>query len=78
MSEEEAKNTYNKGLHKEHALNKGANDLSNCLVACTSCNSSKREKDYTEWYNEENENFTPERLEKINSWLNEDHKKYIK
>jgi hypothetical protein len=63
---------------KEHVIDDGANDLSNCVPACKSCNSAKREYTIEEWYNEDNEHFTYERLQKINNWLNEDYKKYIK
>lgn len=64
-------------LHKEHAINNGANDLSNCLPSCMSCNSEKHYHDYTEWYTEDNSKFSMKRLSKILEWLTEDYKKYI-
>lgn len=65
-------------LHKEHVDDDGANDLSNCIPACQSCNSSKRDFKLEDWYNENNPDFTQERLDKIHKWLNDDYKKYIK
>lgn len=77
IDEHEAKEIYNNYLHKEHVIHNGANDLSNCIPACKGCNSSKHDSDFNNWYNEENENYTYERLEKIHTWLNEDYLKYI-
>jgi hypothetical protein len=65
-------------FHKEHADDNGSNDLSNCIPSCKSCNSSKRQSTFEGWFNENNPNFTFERLNKINQWLEEDYKKYIK
>jgi hypothetical protein len=65
-------------FHKEHVDDNGSNDLSNCIPSCKSCNSSKRQSTFDEWYNTNNTNFTYERLEKINKWLEDDYKKYIK
>lgn len=65
-------------LHKEHVDHNGANDLSNCVPACKSCNSEKNTYQLTEWYNENNPKFDINRLNKIQKWLNEDYKKYIK
>ena len=78
INELEAKNTQGKNLNKEHAMNKGQNDLSNCLPSCTTCNSSKHMDDYTNWFIPENEVFEQERLNKIHKWLEEDYKLYIK
>lgn len=64
-------------LHKEHANHFGANDLSNCVPACLSCNSHKWQFELEKWY-KEYPAFTQERLNKIMKWLNEDYKKYIK
>jgi hypothetical protein len=77
ISELEAKNIQGKNLNKEHAFNLGSNDLSNCVPSCTSCNSSKHMDDYIEWYIESNPVYNMERLNKIEKWLNEDHKKYL-
>ncbi|MFC0903804.1 HNH endonuclease [Clostridium sp. MT-14] len=76
--EEEAKEQQGQYLHKEHVDYNGANDLSNCVPACKSCNSQKWEFKLEEWYNKNNPNFTQERLNKINKWLNEDYKKVNK
>jgi hypothetical protein len=75
---EEHKIKYNEDLHKEHYIDDGANDLSNCVPACKSCNSQKWEFDVNEWFNEDNPRFTKERYKKILKWINEDYKKYIK
>ncbi len=64
-------------LHKEHVIHNGANDLSNCVPSCQSCNSSKHDFRLEDWYNEGNSNYTEERLNKILKWLNEDYKNYI-
>lgn len=65
-------------LHREHVIHDGSNDLSNCVPACQSCNSSKSTYRLEEWYCEGNESFEQERLDKINKWLSEDYKIYIK
>lgn len=65
-------------FHKEHVYHDGSNDLSNCVPACRDCNSYKWKFKLEEWYNESNENYTEERLNKINKWINEDYKLHIK
>ncbi|MGG3722362.1 HNH endonuclease signature motif containing protein [Bacillus subtilis] len=65
------KGTYiQSDFHKEHVDHKGANDISNCIPACKSCNSSKHDFAFEEWYNSSNKNFSSERLLKIKEWLN--------
>lgn len=64
-------------LHKEHADDQGANDLSNCLPSCGICNSEKHTSSLEKWYNENNPKFNVERLNKIQQWLNGDYKNYI-
>jgi 5-methylcytosine-specific restriction endonuclease McrA len=64
-------------FHRDHVNDEGNNDLSNCIPACKSCNTSKHIHHLEEWYNENNPNFNQERLDKINKWLDEDYKKYI-
>jgi hypothetical protein len=64
-------------LHREHVDHQGANDLSNCIPACMSCNASKGQYNIYEWYNEENDNFFSERLDKIHRWISEDYNNYI-
>jgi hypothetical protein len=66
-------------FHQEHVEDKGANDLSNCIPSCKSCNSKKNEFSLEEWYREDNvlcEVYSGERLDKIYKWLNEDYLKY--
>lgn len=65
-------------LHKEHVDDTGANDLSNCVPACQSCNSKKWIHSFELWYTKDNNIFSEDRLSKIISWLKEDYKKYIK
>lgn len=72
MTNDEAKRVYKNYLHKDHADHEGANDLSNCVPACKSCNSSKHVFILSVWYDEKNINFEESRLEKIYSWLNKD------
>jgi 5-methylcytosine-specific restriction endonuclease McrA len=74
ISEIDAKNKYKNNLHKEHVDHNGANDLSNCVPACKSCNGSKNTKELNEWYNKDNKNFNQERLNKIYNWLEKDYK----
>lgn len=78
ISEKEAKNLYKQNLHKEHVINDGANDLSNCVSACKSCNSEKFWYSLDEWYNEDNPKFTKERYNKIIKWLDNDYKHFKK
>ena len=63
-------------FHKEHVIHDGANNLSNCVPSCKTCNSSKRQFIMEEWY-KNNPNFNQERLDKIHKWLDEDYKLYI-
>jgi hypothetical protein len=77
MTEEEHKKLYNEQLHKEHVNNNGKNDLSNCVPGCKNCNCQKWEFSLDEWYNENNENYTKERYDKIIQWINRDYKQFI-
>jgi hypothetical protein len=61
-------------FHREHVIDQGKNDLSNCVPSCKSCNSSKRNFTIEEWYNEKNTNYSQKRLNKIIKWINEDYK----
>ncbi len=76
IAEDEAEKIYNNKLHKDHVIYDGANDLSNCVPACKSCNSKKHTFELEEWYKSD-ENFTQKRLEKIQRWLNQDYTYYI-
>ncbi len=78
MSEEEHKILHNQQLHKEHAVDEGANDLSNCIPACKICNSTKNNRDFDEWYTKSNSIYSEDRFNKIIKWLTEDYKLYIK
>lgn len=77
ISEEKAKELFNKGLNKEHAINEGMNDLSNCVPSCTGCNSHKNKDDYTYWYTPDNTRYDVERYILIEKWLKEDYKNFI-
>lgn len=73
LTEEKHKLIYDQQLHKEHVDHNGANDLSNCVPACKSCNSSKHTFKLGDWYNHNNEHFNTENLERINNWLLKDY-----
>jgi hypothetical protein len=77
ISEQESIEKYDKRLNKEHAMNNGENNLSNCLPSCTGCNSLKNTYDYIEWYTLENSLFDEDRFNLIVQWLNEDHKEFL-
>jgi 5-methylcytosine-specific restriction endonuclease McrA len=64
-------------LHKEHAINNGENDLSNCIPSCKSCNDQKWSRDFDDWYNEDNERYSKERYDKIIKWLSGDYLLHI-
>lgn len=74
ISELKAKNEQGHFLHKEHANHKGANDLSNCIPACRSCNSRKWMYELNEWYRNQEDIFSENRLNKIIRWLEGDFK----
>jgi len=76
IPEKEHKQIYNKRLHKEHVDHDGANDLSNAVPACTTCNSSKWAHPFEEWYKQQ-EFYDEKRYKKIIKWLNEDYKLFI-
>jgi hypothetical protein len=76
IDEETAKEEQGHSLHMEHAINNGANDLSNCIPSCRYCNSQKWMRDFDEWYTKENDKFDLERYNKIIQWLDDDYKLY--
>ncbi|HEY8891040.1 MAG TPA: HNH endonuclease [Clostridium sp.] len=76
MAEDESKRTQNQILHREHVDTDGYNDLRNAIPSCRSCNSSKHEDDFEEWYMEQ-KFFTKERYNKIIWWIEEGYKDYI-
>lgn len=61
-------------FHKDHVDDEGANDLSNCIPACKSCNSSKGIQSMEEWFRSK-DFFKEEYLIKIYKWLHDDFKK---
>jgi len=63
-------------FHKEHYVNIGSNKLDNCVPACVSCNFSKNNNDFEEWYKTK-EFFTNARYWKIKTWINHEYKKHI-
>lgn len=69
LSEEEHKINFNQQLHKDHAINKGSNTIDNCLPACKSCNTKKRETDWFDWYIEENPLYKKDYYEQICLWI---------
>jgi hypothetical protein len=76
LTETEHKLIHNKQLHREHVDPNGANDLSNCVPSCQSCNSEKHIYSFDDWYNNSNQKFSQERKEKIIKWLKEDYLKF--
>jgi hypothetical protein len=78
IDEQEAKEEQGHSLHMEHAINNGANDLSNCIPSCKSCNSQKWVRDFDEWYAEGNNKYDLARYNKIIKWLGQDYELYIK
>lgn len=76
ITEEEHLKLYKQKLHKDHADHEGANDLSNALPSCRSCNDRKWIFPMEEWFRKQNF-FTEEKLEFINWWVIEGYKDYI-
>lgn len=74
MTEKEHKKLFKQQLHKEHVEHDGANDISNCIPACKTCNSSKRTYTLEEWYAEDKSFYQVDRLNKIIKWLENDYK----
>jgi hypothetical protein len=64
-------------FHRDHVDPEGANDLSNCVPSCRTCNLSKHNSSLEDWYDDNNPNYTNEKIDKIHNWLNEDYKDYI-
>lgn len=77
ITEDDAKKLYGNVLHREHVDHEGANDLSNCVPACKSCNSSKHTGDMETWYKAKELIFNEERFLRITNWLKDNYKKYI-
>ncbi|WP_091011795.1 MULTISPECIES: HNH endonuclease [Paenibacillus] len=77
MSIEDQHHNFSKDFSRDHVDDNGANDLSNCVPSCTSCNSRKWKHDMLEWYTKQ-EFFSEYKLGCIYSWLSFDYQKYIK
>ena len=77
LSEKEHRIKFRQDLHKEHVKHNGANNLSNCVPACKTCNSSKQNSSLLRWYIEKGF-FNFESLKKINQWLLHDYKQFIR
>jgi hypothetical protein len=63
-------------FHKEHVDHFGANDLSNCVPSCKTCNSSKWEFKFEDWYPQQ-EFYSKENYDKIVKWITVDYKKFV-
>jgi Pyruvate/2-oxoacid:ferredoxin oxidoreductase delta subunit len=61
-------------FHKEHVDHNGSDKIDNCIPSCLTCNTSKHDKELSNWYNESNKNYKVGRLQKIHKWLTEDWK----
>ena len=65
-------------FHKEHVDHNGYNDIRNCVPACKSCNSGKKEKTLDEFFERGFINgFTQEKYDKIIQWITKDYKQHI-
>jgi hypothetical protein len=69
MTEEESQKEFGQKLHRDHAYNEGSNGIDNCILACKSCNTSKRDNDWDKWYTPDNPLYNEERYLKIKEWL---------
>lgn len=72
LSETDQFKFFNQQLHREHVNHSGSNYIENCVPACTTCNTSKHDIEFNEWYNENNESFSKRRLNKIIRWMTND------
>lgn len=69
LTEKEHKELYGQKLHRDHAINEGSNKIDNCIMACRSCNVSKWDRDWDEWYTPKNKKYTYDRYLKIYNWI---------
>lgn len=69
ITEEDHLEQVGQGLHKEHVVNDGRNDLKNCVPSCKACNSQKHKKPLNEWYTPDNKVYSRKRYMKIYQWL---------
>lgn len=77
MTESKHKRRFKKGLHREHVIFDGRNDIKNCVPSCQICNRNKNHKTLNEFYNINNPNYTYQQYHKIYLWLRYDYKKFI-
>lgn len=69
LSEVEQVKKFNHQFHKDHVYSDGSNYVDNCVPSCASCNTSKSDTNFNDWYNESNPNYTKRRLNKIVKWM---------
>jgi hypothetical protein len=69
LSEIDQVKLYGEQFHREHVIHTGNNYIDNCVPSCTACNTSKYDKEFNDWYNENNEVFSKRRLNKIINWM---------
>jgi hypothetical protein len=72
LTEQKQIELFGEQFHKEHVIHNGSNYIDNCVPSCTSCNTSKHDSEFNEWYNKNNPNFTQKRLNKIIKWMTEE------
>lgn len=72
MNQKEHKKKYGVGLHKEHLVNDGRNNLKNTVPSCQTCNSEKNVHSFNNWYNPSNPKYNRLRYLKIYYWI-KDH-----
>jgi hypothetical protein len=75
LSEQEHVEMYGQQLHMDHVNPNGANDLSNNIPACKTCNSIKRNFPLEYFYSVQH--VSDENKNKIYKWLSEDYKNFI-
>ncbi len=63
---------HRKDFCKDHFINEGVNDITNCVPACTNCNSSKNSFTFEDWYAKYNEHYSIKRVLKIHKWIESD------
>lgn len=76
MPEELHYDLYNQQLHMDHVDPNGANDLSNNIPSCRSCNSMKRDFSLEHFFTQKE--VSDLNKQKIQKWLSEDYKLHIK
>ncbi|WP_144509900.1 HNH endonuclease [Bacillus sp. FJAT-22090] len=69
MPEDKHLEVFNQQLHRDHVYHDGNNYYDNCVPACRTCNSSKRDYNFTDWYASNNSNYTAKRFHRIVKWM---------